>query len=77
MVRVCMCIGHEFSLNCLSWVVKIVLFQSIELEELDDQARLVLPPHSSIKAVVRKKYLDKNQIHLIGVLAMYYRFNNS
>lgn len=52
-----MCTGtvYKFSLNSLGWVVKIVLLQSIELEELEDRARLVLPQRSSIKAVVRKK----------------------
>lgn len=82
MVRVHMCaglkIGHEFSLDCSSWVVKIALFQSIELEELDDRARLVSPLRSSIKAVVRKNTKTKIEYILcIGVVifivfAMYY-----
>lgn len=35
-------------------LLEIFQFQSTELEELDDQARLVSPLHSSIKAVVSK-----------------------
>lgn len=62
-----------------SWFVEIFLFQSTELEELDDRARLVSPQRSSIKAVVRENTnRDNNQIHFcirivaFKVFAMYY-----
>lgn len=58
--------NHQFSLNSSRRFVEILLFQSIELEELVDQARLVLPLHSSIRAVVRTNTnQDKCQINSV------------
>lgn len=51
-------------------IIKTFLFQSTELEELDDQARLASPLHSSIKAAVSKSKLIKmkHQSDLLGQL---------
>lgn len=55
-----------------SWLVEIVWFQSTELEELDDQEKLVLPPRSSTKAVVRgntdHKDISLSQVINVSVL---------
>lgn len=51
--------NHQFSFHCESLFVEIVFLQFIELEELDDRVKLVLPQHSSIKAVVRNNIYIK------------------